>query len=372
MAKFPVELGDPEGMVDAINYVLSGPSGLGQNFSGVSRSQPAWLTGNFRPPFTRVPVSSRCLGADTGTSITAYTPTGITAGQSVIGQGIATGALVDATYAPLTTPTTVPLTIANTGPVSGTVNFYSNPPDQLYVASIALSTAQWIDEYTRKFTFAAAQPTPPFQLGNPVTVSGVSIAGYNERFTGPGVVECTVNYVVVKSQSPQSSLAAGAGGTVGYFNTVQAPAVGVDPVPTAFKATDCSGTASITSPTDRVFVNAVIDNTIDYTATAATDLQYTVAVNRYLAITNNDPINPSFIYNYQETVAERVYMDSVGIGSGTINYNTVFGNIIDQPPTGYYLYRIDVEFRVVNTGGAANVNTSELRNRELTAQVVKQ
>ena len=372
MAKFPVELGDPEGMVDAINYVLSGPSGLGQNFSGVSRSQPAWLTGNFRPPFTRIPVSSRCLGADTGTSITAYTPTGITAGQYAIGQGIATGALVDVTYAPLTTPTTVPLTIANTGPVAGTVNFYSNPPDQLYVAPIALSTAQWIDEYTRKFTFAAAQPTPPFQNGNSVTVVGVSVAGYNERFTGPGVVECTVNYVVVKSQTPQASLAAGAGGTVGYFNTIQPPAVGVDPTPVVFRATDCSATVSVNSPTDRVFVNAVLDNTIAYTATAASDFQYTVAVNRYLAISNNDPINPEFIYNYQATVAERVYLTNVAIGSGSINFNTVFGNIIDQPDAGYYLYRIDLEFRVVNTGGAAQVNTSELRNRELTAQVVKQ
>ena len=371
MAKFPVELGDPEGMVDAINYVLSGPSGLGQNFSGVNYSEPAWLTCNFRPPFTRRPVSSKALGADTGTSITAYSPKGIVSGQTVIGQGIATSALVDVTYAPLTTPTTVPLTIANTGPVAGTVNFYSNPPDQLYVAPISLSAGQWIDEYTRKFTFTAAQPSPPFELGNSVTVAGVSPSGYNERFIGPGVVECTTNYVVVKSIVAQSSLAAGSGGTVGYFNTIQPPSVGVLPTPVTYRATDCSAQSTVNSATDRVFINATLDNTIEYTATAASDLQYTVAINRYLASPNNDLNNGDFIYSLQGTIAERVYTESVGIGSGTFNYNTVFGTIIDLPDSGFYLYRMDIEFRVVNTGGAAQVMTSELRNRGLVAQVVK-
>ena len=35
-AKYPVDIGDDEGIVDAVNYLLSGPSGLGQNFSGFS------------------------------------------------------------------------------------------------------------------------------------------------------------------------------------------------------------------------------------------------------------------------------------------------------------------------------------------------
>jgi len=218
MAKFPVEADDIEGIVDAVNYTLSGPAGLGQNFGGVNYSQPSWLTGNFRPPFTRLPYSTLGNGADTGTSITVADPGGIVIGQYVFGTGIGTSALVANTYT--SGSTTVPLTVANSGPVSGTINFYNTVPDNLYVAPIALSTAQWIDDYTRKFTFAAAQPSPPFLEGNSVTTSGVSIAGYNEKFTGPGVVECTTNYVVVKSITPQSSLGAGAGGTVGYFNTI--------------------------------------------------------------------------------------------------------------------------------------------------------
>lgn len=53
MAKFPVELDDDEGQADAINYLLSGPSGLGQNFAGYSDYNVKYLTGNFRIPFTQ-------------------------------------------------------------------------------------------------------------------------------------------------------------------------------------------------------------------------------------------------------------------------------------------------------------------------------
>ena len=52
MAKFPIERSDNEGIIDALNYVLSGPGGLGQNFNGVSFSAPGYLTGNFSPAFT--------------------------------------------------------------------------------------------------------------------------------------------------------------------------------------------------------------------------------------------------------------------------------------------------------------------------------
>lgn len=54
-AKFPVELSDSEGIVDAVNYLLSGPAGLGQNFAGFSSYTPVkYLTGNFRIPFSQV------------------------------------------------------------------------------------------------------------------------------------------------------------------------------------------------------------------------------------------------------------------------------------------------------------------------------
>lgn len=68
MSKFPVELDDDEGHVDALNYLLSGPSGLGQNFAGFSTFAPAYITGNFRTPFTTPNLTSIYLAPISCTS----------------------------------------------------------------------------------------------------------------------------------------------------------------------------------------------------------------------------------------------------------------------------------------------------------------
>lgn len=51
MAQFPVS--DNQGIQDGLNYVLSGPTGQGQNFAGFSSYAEGYLTGNFRVPFTQ-------------------------------------------------------------------------------------------------------------------------------------------------------------------------------------------------------------------------------------------------------------------------------------------------------------------------------
>lgn len=53
MAKYPVESDDSPGVIDALNYLLSGPAGLGQYFSGFSTYDVGYLTGNYRKPFTQ-------------------------------------------------------------------------------------------------------------------------------------------------------------------------------------------------------------------------------------------------------------------------------------------------------------------------------
>jgi len=39
-------------LTEAVSYLLSGPSGLGQNFAGFSAYQPVYLSGTFREPYT--------------------------------------------------------------------------------------------------------------------------------------------------------------------------------------------------------------------------------------------------------------------------------------------------------------------------------
>lgn len=57
VAKYPVENSDEEGVVDAVNYLLSGPAGLGQNFSGFSSYLPVYLRPTVRQPFV-VPITN--------------------------------------------------------------------------------------------------------------------------------------------------------------------------------------------------------------------------------------------------------------------------------------------------------------------------
>jgi len=52
VAKYPVEPSDQEGIVDAVNYLLSGPAGLGQNFDGFSSFQPTYVRPSNRQPWS--------------------------------------------------------------------------------------------------------------------------------------------------------------------------------------------------------------------------------------------------------------------------------------------------------------------------------
>jgi len=49
---------NPQEIVDGVNYALSGPGGLGQSFAGFSSYEPAYITGNFRVPYTQLTPAS--------------------------------------------------------------------------------------------------------------------------------------------------------------------------------------------------------------------------------------------------------------------------------------------------------------------------
>jgi hypothetical protein len=65
MSQFPVETQDIQGLAEGVNYLLSGPGGLGQNFAGVTSSVPNWVTGNFRIPYTQATISQLYVPAIT-------------------------------------------------------------------------------------------------------------------------------------------------------------------------------------------------------------------------------------------------------------------------------------------------------------------
>lgn len=315
MAKFPVELGDEEGIIEAINYTLSGPAGLGQNFQGTSSNvvqgtntaapfnQTAFLTGNFRTPFV------------------------------------------------------------------------SAAPAATYVNSINLASAEFIDSRTIQFNFAETQAEPPFALGNNIQVDGVVSAtyDYNGKYTGTGVVVCTTEYVVVRIVGDNRTYANGYGGQAEYnaFGGF------------AFVSTDMGAKVTVNSATDRVFISAQLNNVLSYTSTETSSVTYTVMINRRKAFPTNDPTNPDYVFGDTETITAKNYYMQTEAGSGTLPaanpgtyqvgvqpLETIFTSIIDLPDLGYYWYLLDIEVDV--TGGDAVITQSQLTNRSISVQVVKQ
>jgi len=295
MAKFPVESGDDEGVIEAVNYLLSGPAGLGQSFSGFSASDPGFVTGNLRVPY----------GSATGVKLT--------------------------------------------------------------VAPIALSDAEMLDGATYKFTFAAAEPTPPFSVGNNVLVSGVADSWYNDDYYKIGVVECTTTYVIARLDGTYYDIVApSTGGTIerGTIND--------------FLATECNAKVTVTSATDRVFISGQINNFITVIATTTSTLFYKVAINRYRGFPNSDPLNPGYLFDLDGVNATIAYKDyTFQIDPvAPLNYpdlpetDTIFASVIDSPGPGYYWYIMEIQFQ--NGGGDAEPEFANTYYRGFTAQVVKQ
>jgi hypothetical protein len=267
MAKFPINPDDSASAIaDALNYVLSGPGGLGQNFKGFSSivnqmsdppvNETAYLTGNFRPPFTQ--------------------------------------------------PT----------------------PAQTYVPRIALSTSEYLDPRTIKFTFAVAQATPPFALGNGPYTIGISPSTYDDTYSGAGVVECTTDYVIVRITGDGTTPAAGTGGEIGFdaFGGL------------AFVSTDCNAKVTVNGGTDRVFISAQLNSLLTYRATESSTLTYTVMINRRVAIPNNDPTNPEFVFAFDSTISTRNYYIQVDPTQGqVINFASYSGT---KASTGLVVYPV--------------------------------
>ncbi len=303
MAQFPIS--NDQGILDAMNYLLSGPTGLGQNFAGFNSSLYADATGNYRPPFT----------------------------------------------------------IDNFGP--------GNPPSPnflFYVAPISLGTSEMLDERTWKFTFATPLTGVPFQLGQPITVTGVTDPYYDGNYGPIGVIECTLTYVVARSRNDYTVVAPSTGGTV-ELNSMNTEL-----------STDCNAKVTVTGSQQRVILNAQLNNSlvVDYTIIPGQFL-YVVELNRYKAIPTNDPTNPDFVFIADGNVASKTYVFDAQASDFDPNVETLFVSIVDNPGLGktdfkggYYWYILEVKY--IYDGSPADtpiITGSTLGLRSFSAQVLK-
>jgi len=402
MASYPVEAADTSGMVDAVNNLLSGPGGLGQDFSGFASFEQAYLTGNFRTPYTKlapfnsttnviprlyvalIPLStSQMLSGNTWqfTFATAQAEP-----PFVIGQGITVSDVVDGTQEPseftftgtksvLGSETTYPGIFPTTLTGSGTglelnITLLASGAVAYTISNTTIEIEEGGTGYivgdTVKVLGTALGGTTP---ANDLTLTVLHTSGYYDNTFNPiGVVSCSTTQVIARTQGSFAIVAPGSGGDCSYEFTSQGESGG-----SGYDiSTDCNSKVVVTGGTDRVFVAGQLNNTISYTATTLSDLYYTVKISRYRGQPNTNLVNPGFVFLPDETVASIEYEFLALNGTGTLPVvDTVFSTLVDADiAPGYYWYILDVNF--FNTTGDLQVTTCELAQRSFTAQVVKQ
>jgi len=254
MAIYPVSSGDDQAIIDAINYSISGPSGLGQQLKGFkspadeAQGFPTRITGNYRLP---------------------YTDNNFVAG----------------------------------------VGYTAN----LYVAPIPLSTSEWLDDLTWKFTYATPQAYPPFALGNNITIDGVTPSDYDDTFSRVGVVKSTTTYVICRASGPYPNPGVvGTGGTASLW--VTSPASNEDR-PDATMSTDANAIISVDGGNSLVSVTGQLEIS-DYSYAVFTAppsfgarTKIAVALNRYKAFNSGTAANPQYFYEFDATVASQIIAD---------------------------------------------------------------
>lgn len=237
------------------------------------------------------------------------------------------------------------------------------PLVNLYVAPIALSTSEMIDERTWKYTFATPLVgNEPFVPGQPITVSGVADPYYDGTFAPIGVIECTLTYVIARTSDSYPIVANSTGGTVELTSMDY------------LTSTDCLARATVLGNQQSVIISSQLNAKLFIAATGAGSYYYKVSINRYVAIPNNDPTNPDFIFVLDNevgrpsaTLAYKEYLISATTISTDVE--TIFTSIIDEPGQGYYQYILEVEF-TDNSGGNI-VTNAILTQRSFSAQVFK-
>ena len=376
MAQFPVS--DDQSLQDAVNQLLSGPAGLGQNFKGFSAYAPAYLTGNYRPPFTIQTYQYSAIG-NSGEYTIIVTPNanGLTVGMTATGFDIGVGATIVSIDGEVGTGIQITLSVVNIADIDTVVSFAPSVIPSTYVAPIALSTSEQLDARTYKYTFASTQASIPFVPGMGPNVDGVDEDWYNGGYTSPGVVECTTDYVIIVGSSDHLPLEPiGTGGTITYYSTINSE----NPNEYFYCSTDCNAKVLVTGASDRVFVAAQLDNIISFENTIQANFDYTVFIHRYKGTLTDSPTNPDYRFSIDEVVSKKVY-HYFGLQSSTGDspldpVTTIFTSIIDTPGPGYYWYILDVAFNGLPFSGGSvpdiQVTSSEFSVRSLSAQVVKE
>jgi hypothetical protein len=318
MAKFPVEIDDKEGIVEAINNLLSGPSGLGQNFAGFTSP----VLGYYDDPSTDPPQA--IIGYVTSNFRTPYT---------------------------------------NTDPLTST-----------YVPSVDLKTAEMLDSQTIKFTYLTTQATPPFAVGNNPSVRDSSNDYYNGEYGRAGVVQSTTEFCIVRVTGDGTVQPGGDGGRIfldgfggNVFVSTDANAkVTVNGAgDRVFLSGNMNNILNYTTFEDSEFsVSFMINRYSGSPTNDPTNPEFSFDFDKTICVKTYEWATPVGSGTLPPLPATGSLQNQVR------PLEPVFTAIIDQPGPGFYWYIFEIE--CVVTSGDTKITKATLFGRSLSAQVVKQ
>jgi hypothetical protein len=370
MSQYPID--DLESTIDAVNYLLSGPQSIGQNFEGMS-----------------------AVGLDPVISENLF---------YIEVQTYLSGMPINGT-AQFRTAEEQP----------GSVDYPADPadPNKYYPIWNTLQGGLPITAITpvlatgRDITVTVTLGTytnesqMPFADNQQIVISGVTPSSYNGTYTvvnfDPNDIP-NANVVTLRSDLSQTWATYTSGGAVRINDNF-----------TGFTTqrffTGDQAIVSVTGPTDRVFVSSQMNDLIVYSYTDYSDVaNYTpklqLEINRYKAVefttlsdvgpealyanaTNTQGVYGGYLWKFDKnivSVASVIGATSIGLQVDANNLgDVIYNNIIDNPGIGVYLYAFQINLidNAYRTGDLSTddavllVGASTTGVRSFTAQVIK-
>jgi hypothetical protein len=358
MSQYPIDSTD--GVIAAVNYLLSGPTSIGQNFEGVSA---VGLDADTSADLFFIPVQTWYTGLPYNSPLSFRTELEQPGTQ-------------DDPADPLDTNVYYPI--------------WNTLPGGLAVTAITPVTATGRDiTVTVTLGSLVNESQSPWADGQQVVLSGITPSSYNGSYTVVNFITATETFpttvITLRSDTSQTWAAYSAGGVLSINDTFTGTT-------TQTFFTGLQSIVTVNGPTDRVFVSSQSGALSVYTytkfdAVTAYTPKVKLQINRYRAIettTLPDSANGQYYQGYEwqfdksiVDLSKIIDWDAIGSEVKVNSYgDIIYNNVIDNPGIGLYLYAFQIAQEAErdaspDTGAILIVGASTTGVRSFTAQVIK-
>lgn len=358
MSQYPLDT--TSNLVEAVNYLLSGPTSLGQNFQGVSA---VGLDADTSAELYFIPVQTWFTGLPYN-------------GVFDFRQSIEQPGTQDDPADPLDTNVYYPIWNTLPGGLAITGISYTSSPSRDITVTVTLGSL-------------VNESSSPWANGQQVVLSGITPSVFNGTYTVVDFIPSAQTYptvdVTLRSSTTHTWTAYSSGGVLSindFTNYVD------QTFPTGNQAI-----VTVTGPTDRVFVSSQASALSVYTYTKFDNiLAYTpkikLQINRYRSIAKTtlpDSVDLKYYQGYEWqfdrsviSLSKIIDWDAIGSEVKVNNYgDIIYNNIIDSPGIGHFLYAFQISQEAQrdnspDTGAILIVGAKTTGVRSFTAQVIKE